>query len=56
LRTEFLGASVSVRKKLCVDLAAIEQSLHGDIFALGRCVHVIAARTEVNERSATSVL
>jgi hypothetical protein len=39
-----------------VDQAAIEQSLHGDIFALGRRVNVIAARAEVNERSTTAVL
>jgi hypothetical protein len=39
-----------------VDQTAIEQSLHSDIFALGRRVNVIAARTEVDQRSAAAVL
>jgi hypothetical protein len=39
-----------------VDQAAIEYSLHGDIFGLGRRVNAIAAWTEVNERSTAAVL
>jgi hypothetical protein len=54
--TEFLRASVSVGNNLRVDQPAIELSLHGDIFALGRCVHPIAAWTEVDQRSAATVL
>jgi len=41
---------------MCVDQTAIEQSLHSDVFALSRHVDAIAARTEVDQRSAAVVL
>ena len=53
---EFLDASIGVSKKPYMDQAAIEQSLHGDVFALGCRIGMIAARSKVNQCATAAVL